>query len=249
MTSIVKVDELTEILTDVEMMKGRQENVDNMLENMKRENEALWREVAMLRQKHLKQQQIVEKLLSFLASIVRNRVVPAGIKRKAPLLIEQDPDQSNAKLSKSDTPTTMTPSQASGPIIHDITDIEENMPTSVTSDHSLLNEANQLSQPIANNDFQFVQNITPDENNQILNTTDEDALAMSLPDNLLDFGYLQDSLDDQCPLTTASDVLNTPTISQASPMPSNNATGLVMSKQQPSTSLNIDNNDCPNEYL
>lgn len=48
-------------------MKGRQESMDNKLVTMKRENEALWRELASLRQKHAKQTQIVSK--------VKNRVI------------------------------------------------------------------------------------------------------------------------------------------------------------------------------
>ncbi|KAI3359027.1 hypothetical protein L3Q82_015426 [Scortum barcoo] len=46
-----------------------------------RENEALWREVASLRQKHTQQQKVVNKLIQFLVSLVQsNRVL--GVKRK-----------------------------------------------------------------------------------------------------------------------------------------------------------------------
>lgn len=47
---------------DVRQMKGRQESMDTKLITMKRENEALWRELASLRQKHAKQTQIVSKV-------------------------------------------------------------------------------------------------------------------------------------------------------------------------------------------
>lgn len=64
-------------------MRGKQENVDNRLTTMKRENEALWREVASLRQKHMKQQQIVNKLIQFLISIVQpNGHAGLGHKRR-----------------------------------------------------------------------------------------------------------------------------------------------------------------------
>jgi len=43
-------------------MKGRQEAMDSKLVAVKRENEALWRELSQLRQKHSKQQQIVTKV-------------------------------------------------------------------------------------------------------------------------------------------------------------------------------------------
>ena len=45
-------------------MKGRQDTLDNKLMAVKRENEALWRELTVLRQKHAKQQQIVSKVYS-----------------------------------------------------------------------------------------------------------------------------------------------------------------------------------------
>lgn len=47
---------------DVKHLRGRQESVDNQLAAMKQENAALWRELALLRQKHMKQQQIVNKV-------------------------------------------------------------------------------------------------------------------------------------------------------------------------------------------
>jgi len=49
---------------DVKQMKGRQESMDDKLGTIKRENEALWRELAALRQKHAKQQQIVSKVMA-----------------------------------------------------------------------------------------------------------------------------------------------------------------------------------------
>ena len=43
-------------------MKSKQDSLDSHLSKMKRENESLWREVLVLRQKHAKQQQIVNKV-------------------------------------------------------------------------------------------------------------------------------------------------------------------------------------------
>jgi len=54
---------INKVLGDVKTVKGRQDNLDSKLGAMKRENEALWRELAVLRQKHLKQQQIVNKVI------------------------------------------------------------------------------------------------------------------------------------------------------------------------------------------
>ncbi|XP_059251350.1 heat shock factor protein 1 isoform X3 [Mustela nigripes] len=69
-------DSVTKLLTDVQLMKGRQESMDSRLLAMKHENEALWREVASLRQKHAQQQKVVNK---------SNRIL--GVKRKIPLML------------------------------------------------------------------------------------------------------------------------------------------------------------------
>lgn len=54
---------ITKVLSDMTQMKGRQDNMDGRLMAMKLENEALWRELSLLRQKHIKQQQIVNKVV------------------------------------------------------------------------------------------------------------------------------------------------------------------------------------------
>ncbi|XP_062043839.1 heat shock factor protein 1 isoform X4 [Lepus europaeus] len=82
----VRQDSVTKLLTDVQLMKGRQECMDSKLLAMKHENEALWREVASLRQKHAQQQKVVNKLIQFLISLVQsNRIL--GVKRKIPLML------------------------------------------------------------------------------------------------------------------------------------------------------------------
>uniref|UniRef100_A0A3P8WLU5 Heat shock transcription factor 1 n=1 Tax=Cynoglossus semilaevis TaxID=244447 RepID=A0A3P8WLU5_CYNSE len=79
-------DEVKKILSNVQMMKGKQETIDSRINAMKHENEALWREVATLRQKHSQQQKVVNKLIQFLVSLVQsNRIL--GVKRKIPLML------------------------------------------------------------------------------------------------------------------------------------------------------------------
>ncbi|XP_063616710.1 heat shock factor protein isoform X4 [Cydia splendana] len=68
---LLKPELMNKVLTDVKQMKGKQENLDAKFSAMKQENEALWREVAILRQKHIKQQQIVNNLIQFLMSLVQ----------------------------------------------------------------------------------------------------------------------------------------------------------------------------------
>lgn len=60
--SNVKIEAVNRMLNEVKTMRGRQDALDSRFSTMKQENEALWREVAILRQKHMKQQQIVNKV-------------------------------------------------------------------------------------------------------------------------------------------------------------------------------------------
>jgi hypothetical protein len=55
-------DVFNTVLTEVHDVQDKQEQFSNSLHSLQRENEALWREVANLRQKHHKQQQIVNKV-------------------------------------------------------------------------------------------------------------------------------------------------------------------------------------------
>lgn len=100
-TTPIKPELMTKMLTEVRSMRGRQEHFDSRLGNMKRENEALWRELALLRQKHLKQQQIVNKLIHFLVSLVQpNRNSGLAVKRRYPLMINDKQHNKHRKSSK-----------------------------------------------------------------------------------------------------------------------------------------------------
>jgi len=72
---------VNEVLTEVNMLKDKQEDTDIKLDNMRSENEALWQEVLNLRQKHSQQQKIVNKLIHFLMAVVQPRMA-SGIKRR-----------------------------------------------------------------------------------------------------------------------------------------------------------------------
>lgn len=125
--STIKQEVVSKVLNDVKAMKGRQDSLDSRFVSMKQENEALWREVAILRQKHLKQQQIVNKLIQFLVTIVqpqRGSGISSmggmgGVKRRYQLMINDVPDA--AKVRKTGR-TTSTSSGNEGPIIRELTE-------------------------------------------------------------------------------------------------------------------------------
>lgn len=125
---------LRELLSNVGSMQGRQEHMDQLLADMKKENEALWREVARLRQKHMKQQQIVEKLIQFLVTMVQaNRNIT--VKRKMPLMLHDSPN-SSSKVPRLAKTTFVTDYQVAspagsqmseGPVIRDVTDLMDDL--------------------------------------------------------------------------------------------------------------------------
>ncbi|XP_021106071.1 heat shock factor protein 1 isoform X8 [Heterocephalus glaber] len=157
-------DSVTKLLTDVQLMKGKQECMDSKLLAMKHENEALWREVASLRQKHAQQQKVVNKLIQFLISLVQsNRIL--GVKRKIPLMLS---DSSSAhsvpkyarqySLERVHGPGSYSasspaysgsslyapdPVTSSGPIISDITELAPTSP--LASSGRSIDERNELS--------------------------------------------------------------------------------------------------------
>ncbi|XP_030266367.1 heat shock factor protein 1 isoform X1 [Sparus aurata] len=139
----MSAEEVNKILTDVQLMKGKQETIDSRIISMRHENEALWREVASLRQKHTQQQKVVNKLIQFLVSLVQtNRIL--GVKRKIPLMLNDSSSahsmpkysrpfslehmQAAASLFSGDSPVT------SGPIISDITEVATPTAEDVVSD-------------------------------------------------------------------------------------------------------------------
>ncbi|XP_064196201.1 heat shock factor protein 2 [Anguilla rostrata] len=82
----VRQEDLSKILLSVQNIEGKQDSLDSRLATLNRENEALWREVADLRQKHASQQQVVKKLVQFIITLVQNNRV-LSLKRKRPLLM------------------------------------------------------------------------------------------------------------------------------------------------------------------
>uniref|UniRef100_A0A663LKI5 Heat shock factor protein 3-like n=2 Tax=Athene cunicularia TaxID=194338 RepID=A0A663LKI5_ATHCN len=80
----VCTEDLHKVLSEVQEMREQQNNMDVRLANMKRENKALWKEVAVLRQKHSQQQKLLSKILQFILSLMRGNYI-LGVKRKRSL--------------------------------------------------------------------------------------------------------------------------------------------------------------------
>ncbi|XP_072218946.1 heat shock factor protein 2 isoform X2 [Leuresthes tenuis] len=85
----IRQDDLTKILASVQSVHSKQENIDARLVTLKRENEALWREISDLRQKHAHQQQLIKKLIHFIITMVQNNRI-LNLKRKRSILMNSN---------------------------------------------------------------------------------------------------------------------------------------------------------------
>ena len=132
----VNTEKVTEVLSEVGMLKNRQEDLDEKLQYMRNENSELWKEVENLRQKHERQQRIVNKLIQFLGAMVQGQSPNGiGMKRKlkpslsmimaGELAIEEE--HSGHKEPKIEFPAEEPERQE--PIIQEVT--EDIVPTSV----------------------------------------------------------------------------------------------------------------------
>ncbi|XP_066437071.1 heat shock factor protein 3-like [Eleutherodactylus coqui] len=84
-------EELQKVVMELQDLKDVQSNMDAKLENMRRENKALWKEVSFLRKRHNQQQRLLSKVLQFILSLMSGNIVMAP-KRKRELTLE--PSQS-----------------------------------------------------------------------------------------------------------------------------------------------------------
>ncbi|XP_041108138.1 heat shock factor protein 2-like isoform X2 [Polyodon spathula] len=86
-------EDLMKIRSTAQNVQAKQQSLELMLTTLQRENEALWREVSDLRQKHANQQEVMRKIIQFIISLVQNNHV-LSLKRKRPLLMNNNGNQS-----------------------------------------------------------------------------------------------------------------------------------------------------------
>uniref|UniRef100_A0A8C8VE43 Heat shock transcription factor 4 n=1 Tax=Pelusios castaneus TaxID=367368 RepID=A0A8C8VE43_9SAUR len=137
----MRQEDLNRLLYEVQILRSQQENMECQLQDMKQQNEVLWREVVSLRQNHSQQQKVINKLIQFLFGQLQSNPSSTGIKRKLPLML--DDGSSAPQVSKfsrhlsvdplhdsyfiqspSTEPTTClnSPAIPGGPVISDVTE-------------------------------------------------------------------------------------------------------------------------------
>uniref|UniRef100_A0A674ASY6 Heat shock transcription factor 4 n=1 Tax=Salmo trutta TaxID=8032 RepID=A0A674ASY6_SALTR len=140
----VRQEDLSKLLYEVQVLRSQQENMECQMQDMKQQNEVLWREVVSLRQNHTQQQKVMNKLIQFLFSQMQsNTTSTVGMKRKLPLMLDDGSTTPPAsKFSHNNqmeplhepfyiqSPSTETAScsnsaMTGGPIISDVTEMSQ----------------------------------------------------------------------------------------------------------------------------
>ncbi|XP_007553241.1 heat shock factor protein 4 [Poecilia formosa] len=140
----VRQEDLSKLLYEVQLLRTQQDNMECQMQDMKQQNEVLWREVVSLRQNHTQQQKVMNKLIQFLFSQMQSSTPSSvGLKRKLPLMLDDgSPSPPAPKFShshpiepvhesyyihspSSDTASCSTDGLTGGPIISDVTDMTQ----------------------------------------------------------------------------------------------------------------------------
>lgn len=96
----VRNEDVSKVLNDVQDMKGKQDEMTMKLDQIKRENVTLWNELVELRQKHQRQQQIVNKLFQYLMRLMyQNEKLMTNRKR---LMLQDSTEEQSSKRGRYD---------------------------------------------------------------------------------------------------------------------------------------------------
>ncbi|KAL9839701.1 heat shock factor protein 4 isoform 3-T3 [Geothlypis trichas] len=137
----MRQEDLSRLLYEVQILRSQQENMECQVQDMKQQNEVLWREVVSLRQNHSQQQKVINKLIQFLFGQLQSSPSSSGIKRKLPLMLDNGISAPPvSKFSRHLSPEPLhepyfiqspstepasclnSPAIAGGPIISDVTE-------------------------------------------------------------------------------------------------------------------------------
>ncbi|XP_033013143.1 heat shock factor protein 4 isoform X5 [Lacerta agilis] len=138
----MRQEDLSRLLYEIQILRGQQETMECQVQDMKQQNEVLWREVVCLRQNHSQHEKVINKLIQFLFGQLQSSPSNAGIKRKLPLMLDDgnsapqmtkfrkhlslDPIHDSYFIqSPSAEPASClnSPAVPGGPIISDVTEV------------------------------------------------------------------------------------------------------------------------------
>ncbi|CEP13062.1 hypothetical protein [Parasitella parasitica] len=91
--------DLQHILEEIQSIKKHQMNISTQLQGIQRDNQVLWQETVSARERHLRHQETIDKILRFLASVFSNGEKRPAIPRKRRFLLgPADGDDHEAEL-------------------------------------------------------------------------------------------------------------------------------------------------------
>lgn len=79
--------DLQHILEEIQSIKKHQMNISTQLQSIQRDNQVLWQETVSARERHLRHQETIDKILRFLASVFSNSEKRPAIPRKRRFLL------------------------------------------------------------------------------------------------------------------------------------------------------------------
>ncbi|XP_029388624.1 heat shock factor protein 4 isoform X2 [Mus pahari] len=82
-------EDLGRLLGEVQALRGVQESTEARLQELRQQNEILWREVVTLRQSHSQQHRVIGKLIQCLFGPLQTGPSSAGAKRKLSLMLDE----------------------------------------------------------------------------------------------------------------------------------------------------------------
>lgn len=109
------------VLKEIQALRHQQDALQSDISTVQRENQMLWTETMAARERHLQQQQVIEKILRFLASIfvseknVNAAATAAGISRAKRQLLLEDANGSEASIfapGQAATPANLNPASS-----------------------------------------------------------------------------------------------------------------------------------------
>ncbi|XP_041506043.1 heat shock factor protein 4 isoform X4 [Microtus oregoni] len=93
-------EDLGRLLGEVQALRGMQESTEARLQELRQQNEILWREVVTLRQSHSQQHRVIGKLIQCLFGSLQTAPSSTGTKRKLSLMLDEgDSCSASAKFN------------------------------------------------------------------------------------------------------------------------------------------------------
>ncbi|KAM9062424.1 heat shock factor protein 4 isoform 4-T4 [Sarcophilus harrisii] len=87
--SRLRQEDLSRLLCEVQLLRGQQDSAEGQLQDLRQQNEVLWREVVSLRQQHHQQHRVINKLIQCLFGPLQAGPSGGATKRKLPLMLDE----------------------------------------------------------------------------------------------------------------------------------------------------------------